>query len=281
MFCSQAEPPASTQAARSNSPALAVLGMLLLLLGATGCHSAEAHSTVDAGAVASGQTRIAAAATPERAAPPFSYVERMVGGAKAGDRVPLLVALHGLGDTPENFVHVFEDVSTPARVIAVRAPDPWGEGTSWYPIDAGEREKMRRITARADALAEFIGELAKARPTRGKAVVSGFSQGGVLSFALAAYHAQKLFAALPIAGALPEGMPAPGKAPPWFSLVAFHGQSDRRIPFADGERTFARLEQAGFRGSLVAFSGVGHGIPPAMQAQITQALDEQLDRAAR
>lgn len=255
---------------RAGTPASTVLGVLLLLLCSYGCRPAEAEVAPRA-----------PGAAPAPAAARLTYVERIVGGAKASDRLPLLVVLHGLGDTPESFLHVFDDVSTPARLIAVRAPDAWGEGTSWYAIDAAESEQVRQISTRANAVAELIGALGKSRPTRGKAVVSGFSQGGVLSFALASRHTQKLFAALPIAGALPAGMPAPGEAPPWFSLLAFHGQSDRRIPFADGERTFERFRDAGFHGSMVAFPGVGHGIPAAMQAQITAALNEQLDRSAR
>ncbi|MFT3925725.1 MAG: alpha/beta fold hydrolase [Myxococcales bacterium] len=213
----------------------------------------------------------------------LQFIERTTRGAAQNAKdsaLPMLVVLHGLGDSPENFVGLFEELAVPARIIAVRAPDPWGQGTSWYPIDADAQRKSRQILARADAVASLIAELRAARPTRGKPVVSGFSQGGVLSFAMASYHAAELQAAVPIAGSLPEGLPAPKKPPQGFSVLAFHGEKDARIPVRDGERTFERLKQAGYKGSIITFPGLGHGVNAAMHAHLTAALNELLDLAS-
>jgi phospholipase/carboxylesterase len=220
---------------------------------------------------------LAAAPRAER----LDFVERTTGHANAEQPLPMLVVLHGLGDTPENFLDVFSELSTRARLIAVRAPDPWSVGTSWYPIDGSPAEKSHAIAQRAQAVAELARARTDARPTLGKPVVTGFSQGGVLSFALAAYHADRFFAAVPIAGAMPGDLPDPQSPPPWFSVLAFHGESDRRIPFLDGKAALHRLHAAGFRATMTSFPGVGHGIPGAMHEQIIRALDELLDRTAR
>jgi len=209
----------------------------------------------------------------------LQYIERTTGGAASAAPLPLLVVMHGLGDAPEHFLPLFNELAVPARVVAVRAPDPWGAGFSWYAIDADPALKARQIMARADAVAELLGELTKRRPTLGRPVVSGFSQGGVLSFALASYHADKLQGAVPIAGSLPPGMPAPRKPPPWFSVLAFHGREDRRIPARDGERTLQRLKDAGYAGSITTFPGLGHGVNDAMHAQLMAALSELLASA--
>jgi phospholipase/carboxylesterase len=205
------------------------------------------------------------------AQPALTYVERLTAGAKAEETLPLVVAIHGLGDTPENFVELLDDFDVKARVIAPRAPDPWGEGSSWYPID-DEIRKPRILRARAQQVSDLITQLTRLRKTRGKPVVTGFSQGGVLSFAMAAYHSGQLRAALPMAGSLPAALLPAQKPAAGFELAAFHGKADRRIPFAEGETTVSALKAQGYRATLHAFEGVGHGIPMAMRAGLYASL---------
>ncbi len=256
------------------------LGSLLALAGAL--LALAAWALVDGGWVAKAprsraQPAGAAVTAPEQ----LRFIERTSGGASAKDTLPMLIVLHGLGDTPEDFLELFAGVREKARVVALRAPDPWSVGTSWYPIHGKPLEKSRTIRQRADAVAALARSLVSARPTVGKPVVSGFSQGGVLSFALAAYHAASLHAAVPIAGALPDGLSIASKPPSGFTVFAFHGERDRRIPFADGEQAVKRLQTAGYRATMTGFPGVGHGIPQAMRATIMAVLDELLDGARR
>ncbi len=210
----------------------------------------------------------------------LGYVERVTGGAAPDARLPMVIAMHGLGDTPEDFVDLFRELDVPARVLALRAPDPWHGGFSWFPIDE-PRARQGKTRERARAVAEVAQKLARERPTRGKPVVTGFSQGGMLSFALAAYHPGVIAAALPIAGMLEPGMPPPvaeGRALP---VLAFHGAADPRIPYAEAQHTVQRLKSAGRAATLSSYEGVGHSIPPRMQRDFFSALREMLDLAAR
>jgi phospholipase/carboxylesterase len=212
------------------------------------------------------------------AAPLLDYVERTQ-GAQAKQALPLLVVLHGLGDTPESIVKVLgAELPMPARVVAPRAPDPWSAGSSWYPLEGPGRRAA--ILARAERVAELITHLTRTHRTRGKPIVTGFSQGGVLSFALAAYHGEKVQAALPIAGALPAELPAPRKPPPGLRVVAFHGREDARIAYAAGERTVERLKAAGLDASLRSYAGVGHTISSEMLADYRGALKQALGVAS-
>jgi phospholipase/carboxylesterase len=232
---------------------------LVLALGSLGC---------------SGGCEPAVAASPKV----LDYIERTTRGARSSEALPLLVVLHGLGDTPEDFVDLYAGLSTPARIIAARAPDPWSSGSSWFPIDH-KPDSARAIEGRARDVRALIEHLSRARPTLGKAVVSGFSQGGVLSFALAAYHPEVLTGAVPVAGGLFPGLPPAKAAPKAFSLHAFHGRDDRRILLTDAERAMSALKSKGTRASLTDFPNVGHSIPPAMARQVLAAIDELLDRA--
>ena len=170
---------------------------------------------------------------------------------------------------------LFADLDVKARLIAARAPDPWHEGSSWYPID-DELQKPRIIKERAKLVADLIVYLTKTRPTRGRAVVAGFSQGGVLSFALAAQHASLLRAAYPIAGLLPRELAPTQKPPAGFELIAFHGTADKRIAYGEGERAVRTLTERGYHASLQRFEGVGHGIPSAMQTALFASLKKTL-----
>jgi phospholipase/carboxylesterase len=203
---------------------------------------------------------------------PLEFIERVV-NAQPNDQLPMLIALHGLGDSPEHFLELFADLDLRLRIIAVRAPDPYSVGTSWFPID-DPKLAPRAIVARAAQLAAFADQLAHSRPTLGRPIITGFSQGGILSFAAAAYHAEHFLSALPIAGSLLDSLPRYRKAKKGFVVHAFHGRDDTRIPYAGAERTVARLNAAGTVATLSDFPGVGHTISPAMYERWVLALRE-------
>jgi len=214
------------------------------------------------------------ACTPNRSQanprPELQLIERVL-NADPNDRLPMLIALHGLGDTPEQFLELFQDLDLRIRVIAVRAPDPYSVGTSWFPIDDPKRAPAA-IVERAAQLAELSDQLARTRPTVGRPLITGFSQGGILSFAAAACRAEHYQGALSIAGALPESLPRYRKARKDFVVTAFHGRDDVRIPFPSAERTVARLRAAGTTARVTGYAGVAHTISPAMYEAYAAAL---------
>ncbi|MDB4976469.1 MAG: phospholipase [Myxococcaceae bacterium] len=214
---------------------------------------------------------------------PLQFVERVVGRTEGGGapdpqaKLPMLIALHGLGDHPEQFVTLFDAFDLPLRVVAPRAPDPYGAGTSWFEIDNPKRVGSG-IVKRAELVSQLASQLQKTRSVRGLPLVTGFSQGGILSFAIAAYHAQQFAAALPVAGRLYDPMPAYRKAPRSFRVQAFHGIDDQRVTYAGAERTVARLKALGTNVTLTGFPGVGHTVTPPMLEQVFAALREQIRR---
>ncbi len=222
-----------------------------------------------------------AAPTPPSAdAPaPLEYVERVTAGGRPEDTLPLVIAVHGLGDRPERFVRLLEELPFAARVVAPRGPTPRGRGHAWFPVaklppvpdDPAREAGIRESAAK---LAELARWLAAHRPTRGKPVITGFSQGGILSFAVAAHHPDAVAAALPVAGALPASL-RPARAPS-VPVRAFHGEADDVIPFAAGDETVKALRAAGADVTLRAYPGVRHAIPPAMRADLYAALAELL-----
>ena len=196
--------------------------------------------------------------------------------------LPLIIALHGRGDDPEGFEHLLDGLPVHARVIVPRAFDPLGDdGFSWFPIRARSADVAalaRGIDGANDRLAVMIAELLKTRPTRGKALVTGFSQGGMLSFALAVDHPDLISAAVPIGGWLPPPLvPAALPPAPLPTIVALHGEADVVVPFAPTRESVAALTKQGWPVTLHPFPDVAHQIPPPVRRELYSQLQRAVE----
>ncbi|MFT5683649.1 MAG: phospholipase/carboxylesterase [Myxococcota bacterium] len=177
----------------------------------------------------------------------------------------VVVAMHGLGDRPEGFVRLFETFSTPARVLLPAGPHPYSDGYSWF-------------TAGRDDEAAFAADLAEqadaiAAQLVGRPVVTGFSQGGMLAFAIAVRHPDRISAAYPVGGALPASLIPDrrrlGGSP---RIVALHGEDDTRVDYAATAAMIPALSAAGFDATLRSYPGVGHTISTQMRADLDELL---------
>ncbi len=216
----------------------------------------------------------------EHAAPsagaPLDAVVFVTGGADDDDRLPLVVLIHGLGDRPERFAHALDGFPVRARVAAPRAPTPWHDGGSWFPVRARDpdREALARgVAAAADRVAAWIRRTTAAHPTAGKPVITGFSQGGILAFAVAVRHPDLVAAAVPVGGLLPEPLYPDALPPSPPPIVALHGEDDRTVAFERARATVEHLARLGWPAHLESFPGVGHAIPPPVHRAWLDALE--------
>ena len=244
------------------------------------------HRRLAALALALGLAAVACAskepdAAPARAAPPqLDFVEIGAGGGGGGGggdpASPLVVAVHGLGDRPENLAELYRAISTPCRLVLPRGPIAYAGGSSWFDIDipyAPDAALGARIAQAADGVAALIDHLKATRAIRGRPVVSGFSQGGMISFAVAIRHPGAVGVAVPIAGALPESvLPASPTSGPKPSIRAFHGAADDLVPVEHARRTVFTLRAAGYDATLQEYAGVGHTVSEAMRQDALAAI---------
>lgn len=186
-------------------------------------------------------------------------------GSSTEDVEVVVVAMHGLGDRPERFGQVFESLSTPARILLPAAPHPYSSGYSWFTADRSDEEAFAAdLAAQADAIAETLV---------GRPVVTGFSQGGMLAFAIAVRHPDRVAAAYPLGGALPVSM-IPDRAPLGGSptIVALHGEADRRVDYAATAEAVQALAAVGFDATLRSYPDVEHTISDQMRADLDALL---------
>ena len=205
---------------------------------------------------------------------PAGWVERVVGAEDDASPLPMIVMAHGLGDRPESMLSVLAEFPGPARIIAPRAPDAWHEGWSWFPtrVSGDEEVLAGQIAAVSDRFVKDLEGVVATRPTTGKPILTGFSQGGMLSLAVAVRHPEAIAAAVPVAGWLPEPLwPAavPPGAPP---IHALHGLDEEVLPFARTAAGVDAVRKVGWTADMQAFPGVGHRIPPQVRAALFEGL---------
>ncbi|HZN95576.1 MAG TPA: hypothetical protein VFB81_22845 [Myxococcales bacterium] len=217
---------------------------------------------------------------------PPGAVELLPPGAKPDARLPLLIAIHGRGGNPLRFAQFVQNSAPGARIVALRAPEPWGEGFSWLEtprasnlstaLAEDDRALNDLILRRVSEIRAAIAQIDRARPHCGDPILVGFSQGGTLVLGLAA-TAPRGFKAqyLEIAGALPPSFPVGQNLP---DLVGFHGTADQAVPFVLAEATFRRVPKT-ITWTLYAYDGAGHDPPRELRQDLGEELRQAFQRA--
>lgn len=213
---------------------------------------------------------------PAAASAELVYQEILTAGAVNVEPLPIVIALHGLGDRPESFRLMLDDLGVRARVVVPRGPLPQGtEGFSWFDFHAGSDEQLASgVRAAGDAVAELITALLAAHAGPRRVLVTGFSQGGMLSFALAALHPELVAAAIPISGNLPPPL-WPSARPhlrPLPRVLAFHGDADRVVPIDSARWSVEALRSNGYEAELRSYVGVGHSVTREMRSALHEAI---------
>ncbi len=210
------------------------------------------------------------------------YLEYMTGGARPDERVPMIVALHPMGGDPVDFLQMFRQYPRPARFIL-----PYGRpsGGMYIWFDAvGDDVSRAQAMQEADRIATALAALVAVRPTVGKPLVTGFSQGGTLAFSLAVTHPETLAAAFPISGLLPLSLyptgagAHPAALPP---VVAFHGASDLAVPAQSARDSIAVLQHAGYKAELHEYAGLEHATSRQEEREIFERIGQLADGLAK
>ncbi len=189
-------------------------------------------------------------------------------GANASASLPTVIALHGRGSDAERFAGFVRRLAPRARIISLQAPAAMDPGFTWLRLRVAERdpEKLTAdIRAALRGLRPRLAELRREGGGCGRPILLGYSQGGVLTLALAAERLDGVAAFVDLAGALPRGYPIPktkGAAPaPVFS---FHARQDPLVPVEATRKALRALEVAGVPVTAIELEG-GHDPTPQLR----------------
>ncbi len=186
------------------------------------------------------------------------------------DKNPILLLLHGYGSNEEDLFSFASELPEEYYVVSARAPYDMMYGSyAWYAInfDADENKfsDIDQAQQSRDLIANFIDELVDKFPIDAKKVtLIGFSQGCILSYAVALSYPQKIQRVVAMSGYFNAEIAVEGFAKNDFSnlkIFASHGSVDQVVPVDWARKAAPALQQLGIDIVYKEYP-VGHGVAP-------------------
>lgn len=186
------------------------------------------------------------------------------------DKNPLLLLLHGYGSNAEDLFSFASELPDEYYVVSAQAPFDMMYGSyAWYAInfDADENKfsDIEQAKGSRDAIVEFIDELIAKYPIdASKVTLVGFSQGSILSYAVALSYPEKIQRVVAMSGYLNTEMATDHFKENDFSklrIFASHGTVDQVIPVEWARKTAPALQELGIPIVYKEYP-VGHGVAP-------------------
>jgi len=210
--------------------------------------------------------------------------------AEAPVKPPLLVVLHGRGDTAANMAGMWNVLDDPKPILAVlEAPYPMlltGDngarlGESWDSLTQDEKTWAQAAPKTATYIVETIRAVQKKYATGGVYVL-GHSQGVSYSYRVALQEPDLVKGVMAMAGYLdPERLPAESfsRAAGKINIFIGHGKADPQVDPEVSRAAKAFLVKRGFKVILDEFDG-GHSMSVDI-VRHAQAWMMALERAKR
>ncbi|MCA0347716.1 MAG: alpha/beta fold hydrolase [Bacteroidetes bacterium] len=186
------------------------------------------------------------------------------------EKNPLILLLHGYGSNEEDLFSFASELPDEYFVISVRAPhDMMYNSFAWYAInfDADENKfsDIEQAQSSLVLIATFIDEVVQNYPIDQKNVtLIGFSQGCILSYAVALTYPEKVQRVVAMSGYLNTEIADEDFAKNDFSnlkIFASHGTVDQVIPVDWARNSIPKIKALGIDIVFKEYP-VGHGVAP-------------------
>ncbi|MFV8440524.1 alpha/beta hydrolase [Flavobacterium sp. LB2P44] len=186
------------------------------------------------------------------------------------DKNPVILLLHGYGSNEEDLFSFAEELPEEYYIISARAPYDLQYGSyAWYAInfDADENKFSDHEQAKVsrDLIAGFIDELIANYPIDATQIVLvGFSQGSILSYAVALSYPEKIQKVVAMSGYLNLEIVSDDYLKNNFTalkIFASHGTVDQVIPVEWARKTPEILKNLSINHIYKEYP-IGHGIAP-------------------
>ncbi|WP_035716228.1 alpha/beta hydrolase [Christiangramia echinicola] len=186
------------------------------------------------------------------------------------DNAPVLIMLHGYGSDENDLFSFASELPEELFIISVKAPykmQPYGN--AWYAIhwdnnDGKFSDDLQAIKSR-ETIKDFIGEVIKNYPVDPENInLLGFSQGSILSYAVALSYPEIINNVVALSGYVNQGILKDGFENNDFSNLDFycsHGSVDQVIPVDWARKTKPFLDNLNIKNAYSEFP-VGHGVAP-------------------
>lgn len=186
------------------------------------------------------------------------------------ENAPLLIMMHGYGSDENDLFAFAQELPEALFIISVKAPYPLQPyGNAWYAInfdaDKGKWSDNEQAKQSRDLIAQFIDEAIATYPVNKNNVsLLGFSQGSILSYAVALTYPEKVKNIIALSGYINHDILPKDLNTPNYSHLDFycsHGSVDQVIPVDWARQTAPFLSQLNIKHQYSEFP-VGHGVAP-------------------
>lgn len=186
------------------------------------------------------------------------------------ENAPLLIMCHGYGSDENDLFSFASELPEKLFIISLRAPYPMQPyGNAWYAINFDAQQNkwndVEQAVSSRDRIAKFIDEACQTYPVDSKNVsLLGFSQGTILSYAVALTYPKKVKNIVALSGYISEDMLEEPLRQEDFTNLDFycsHGSVDQVIPVEWARKAPMFLSKLNIKNKFSEFP-VGHGVAP-------------------
>lgn len=186
------------------------------------------------------------------------------------EKKPLLLLLHGYGSNEEDLFSFASQLPAEYLIISARAPyalPPYGN--AWYAInfdaDMNKFSDETQAIKSRDLIAKFIDEAVDHyQADKSRVTLAGFSQGAILSYAVALTYPEKIDRVMALSGYLNTDIIEKNFHNKDISRLRFfisHGVADQVIPVEWARKAPEFLKNLGLNTEYHEYP-VGHGVAP-------------------
>jgi len=190
--------------------------------------------------------------------------------ANTSEKAPVIILLHGYGSDENDLFSFASELPDKYLVVSAKAPmQMMPYGNAWYEInfDAGGDKftNDEQAVASRDLIVKFIDEVVESyHADKNEVTLLGFSQGAILSYAVALSYPEKIKRVIALSGYIHEAIYKDGYQNNNFDnlkIYASHGSQDQVIPVEWARKNKPFLDKLQIDNTYSEFP-VGHGVNP-------------------
>lgn len=198
---------------------------------------------------------------------PLHYIKRP---STLTENAPLLIMCHGYGSDENDLFSFASELSEELFIISLKAPYPMQPfGNAWYAInfdaEQGKWSDDEQAKTSVNKIADFIDYACDTYPVNKNSItLLGFSQGCILSYAVALNHPKKIKNVIGLSGyinpnIIPESVTKSDVS--HLNVFCSHGSVDQVIPVDWARKTPEFLKSIAVNHVYKEYP-VGHGVAP-------------------
>lgn len=198
----------------------------------------------------------------------------------AGSPAPLLIMLHGYGSNEADLFSFADELPASLHIVSLRAPHALGSDShAWYSIDfdadQNKFSNLEEANASLKKITAFVEEFtAQETIDASRVFVLGFSQGAILSYALA-LNTNRIGHVMALSGYLNEDLVSENPPAHCVDFFVSHGTLDQVIPVDWARKAPAFLSSKKHACQYKEYPA-GHGVHPQNFYDLKNWLQERL-----